>query len=92
MADPALTPHADRELLAQLCFEQFGVQGMFVSSQAVAALYAVGRTSGIVVDYGFEKTGGCAGGVMVPAGSVDMASTHSAWAEDRGVGSMAMPG
>lgn len=56
VAEPLLTPKADREQLAQLMFEVFNTSGMFVQDQASLALYAVGRLGGCVVDIGHEKT------------------------------------
>ena len=55
-AEPILTPRRDRERLAQLAFERFNVAGLFVADAPVLALYAVGKTSGVVVDAGHDKT------------------------------------
>lgn len=53
--EPVLTPREDRERLTQLAFEGLGATGIFVVDQAVLSLYAAGKTSGIVVDYGLDK-------------------------------------
>jgi len=52
LTEPPLNPHKNREKMTQIMFEQFQVQGMYVSIQAVLSLYAVGRTSGLVFDAG----------------------------------------
>ncbi|KDD76092.1 actin, partial [Helicosporidium sp. ATCC 50920] len=72
LLEPALTTREHRERLVQLAFEELGVQGLFVSPQSVAALYASGRTSGLVVDCGFAKTDATAivEGVVLNAGEV----------------------
>ncbi len=56
IVEPALAPRAARERLAQLAFEQLQVPAYFAADAAVAALAAVGRTTGVVVDFGHEKT------------------------------------
>ena len=50
-------PQADRERLAQLAFEVFNVAGLYFADQAALALYSIGKSTGIVVDIGHEKTG-----------------------------------
>ncbi|RMZ55459.1 hypothetical protein APUTEX25_003583 [Auxenochlorella protothecoides] len=57
VADPVLSSRSDRERLCQLAFEGLGVRGLFVADQGVLSLYAAGKTSGLVVDYGLDKTG-----------------------------------
>ncbi|KAL6782075.1 ARP7 [Auxenochlorella protothecoides x Auxenochlorella symbiontica] len=56
VADPVLSSRSDRERLCQLAFEGLGVRGLFVADQGVLSLYAAGKTSGLVVDYGLDKT------------------------------------
>ena len=51
------TPQDDREQLAQLAFEVFNVSGLFFADQALLSLYAVGKSTGLVVDFGHTKTG-----------------------------------
>ena len=47
----------DREQLAQLAFEVFNVGGLFFADQALLSLYSVGKSTGVVVDFGHTKTG-----------------------------------
>ncbi len=55
IAEPLFTPKADREQLCQLLFEQFNVEGLFAHDSAVLSLYAVGKYSGLVLDFGHGK-------------------------------------
>ena len=41
-----------REKAAEIFFESFNVPAMFVSMQAILALYASGKTTGVVLDSG----------------------------------------
>lgn len=45
-------PKSNREEMMQIFFEQFNVPSFYVFTQAVLALYAAGRTTGLVVDAG----------------------------------------
>lgn len=47
-----LTPRANREQLAELFFEAFQVPSLYIASPPVLALYASGRTTGLVLDVG----------------------------------------
>merc|ERR1711872_1126330 len=42
----------NREQMTQIMFETFNMPAMYVAIQAVLSLYASGRTTGIVMDYG----------------------------------------
>lgn len=53
--EPALTSKSDRELLIQLMFEVFNVSSFFATDSAVASLYSIGKHTGLVVDFGYEK-------------------------------------
>ena len=53
-SEQVLTPRRDRERLTALCFERFGLAGMFVAEAPVLALYSVGRSSGLVADVGHD--------------------------------------
>lgn len=52
LTDAPLNPRENRDKAAQLFFETLNVPAMFMSIQAVLALYASGRTTGIVLDSG----------------------------------------
>jgi len=56
VVEPVRTPRRDRERWAQLAFERFNAAGLFALDAPVAALYAVGRSSGTVIDVGHDKT------------------------------------
>lgn len=52
LTEAPLNPSSNREQAAQIFFETFNVPALFVSVQAILALYASGRTTGIVLDSG----------------------------------------
>jgi centractin len=52
LTEAALNPRKHRDQAAEIFFETFNVPALFVSIQAVLALYASGRTTGIVLDSG----------------------------------------
>ncbi|WLF80873.1 centractin- actin- protein of the dynactin complex [Lodderomyces elongisporus] len=52
ITEAPLNPRSNREKMCQVMFEQFNVPCMYISIQAVLALYASGRTTGVVVDSG----------------------------------------
>jgi len=52
LTEAALNPRKNREKAAEIFFETFGIPALFVSAQAVLALYASGRTTGVVLDSG----------------------------------------
>ena len=52
MTECPLNPKENREKLAQIMFEVFSVPQLYLSMQAVCALYAAGRTTGVVLDSG----------------------------------------
>ena len=52
MTEASLNPKQNREKMTQIMFESFNVPCLFVNVQAVLALYASGRTSGVVLDSG----------------------------------------
>ncbi|CAH1239901.1 ACTB [Branchiostoma lanceolatum] len=56
VVEPAQNPLADRERMAELLFEALDVPGLYLASQAVLALFASGRTTGVVVDSGAGLT------------------------------------
>ncbi|KAI8869149.1 actin-related protein [Ramicandelaber brevisporus] len=52
LTEAPLNPKSNRETAAQIFFETFNVPAMFTGIQAVLALYASGRTTGLVLDSG----------------------------------------
>jgi actin len=52
LSEPPLNPKANREKMTQIMFETFNVPAMYGAVQAVLALYASGRTTGMVVESG----------------------------------------
>lgn len=52
LTEAPLNPKANREMLTQMMFETFNVPSVYIAIQAVLALYASGRTTGIVLDSG----------------------------------------
>jgi centractin len=52
LTEPPQNPRTNREMAAQILFEQFNVPAVYMSIQAVLSLYASGRTTGIVLDSG----------------------------------------
>jgi len=53
LTEAPLNPKANREKMTQICFDNFGIPSIYVAIQAVLALYACGRTTGIVLDSGY---------------------------------------
>merc|ERR1719265_1005795 len=52
LTEAPLNPRKNREKAAEIFFETFGTPALFVSWQAILALYASGRTTGVVLDSG----------------------------------------
>lgn len=52
LTEAPLNPRRNREKAAEIFFETFGAPALFVSAQAILALYASGRTTGVVLDSG----------------------------------------
>ena len=48
MTEAPLNPKQNRERMTQIMFEVFNVPCLYVSMQGVCALYASGRTTGVV--------------------------------------------
>ncbi|KAF5828792.1 hypothetical protein DUNSADRAFT_17071, partial [Dunaliella salina] len=55
IAEPLFVSRRERELMAQLMFEHFNVNGLYFQDQATLALYAMGMLSGMVIDIGHGK-------------------------------------
>ncbi len=52
LTEAPYNPRENRERMASVMFETFGVPAVYVATQAVMSLYASGRTTGLVVDSG----------------------------------------
>ncbi|MGQ4891890.1 MAG: actin, cytoplasmic 2 [Candidatus Njordarchaeia archaeon] len=52
ITEAPLTPKENREKMAEILFESFGVPGLYVGTQAILALYSTGKITGLVVDSG----------------------------------------
>jgi actin-related protein len=52
LTEAPLNPKANRERMLQIMFDNFNVPSVYVSIQAVLALYASGRTTGCILDSG----------------------------------------
>ena len=52
LTEPPLNPLANREKMTEIMFETYKAPGLYVAIQAVLALYASGRTTGMVLDAG----------------------------------------
>jgi len=56
MTESPLTKKSSREKMAEILFEGLGCPEMYVGITAVCALYAFGKTTGIVLDAGHTVT------------------------------------
>eukprot|EP01084_Bolivina_argentea_P170279 295070_1 len=52
LTEPPLNPKRNREKMCQIMFETFNCNAFYLSTQSVLALFASGRTTGIVCDCG----------------------------------------
>merc|ERR1712159_436400 len=52
VTEAPMNSRKSREKMAEIFFETFNVPSLFISMQAVLALYASGRTTGVVLDSG----------------------------------------
>ena len=53
VAESPFSSRASREQLTQILFEKFNVAGLFMAETGPLALYAMGKTSGLAVDFRF---------------------------------------
>eukprot|EP01084_Bolivina_argentea_P094556 169979_1 len=56
ITETTLNPKLNTEKLTQIMFETFGVPAYYTAICAVLSLYAAGRTTGIVVESGYDVT------------------------------------
>lgn len=56
LTEPALNPKQNREHITKIMFEKFNIPCLYVCMQEVCALYASGRTTGVVLDSGEGTT------------------------------------
>ena len=52
VTEAPLAPRENRIKMAEILFESFGVPALYVATQAILALYAAGKVTGLVVDSG----------------------------------------
>eukprot|EP01117_Protostelium_nocturnum_P015167 TRINITY_DN5848_c0_g1_i2.p1 TRINITY_DN5848_c0_g1~~TRINITY_DN5848_c0_g1_i2.p1 ORF type:complete len:379 (-),score=62.29 TRINITY_DN5848_c0_g1_i2:13-1149(-) len=52
LTEPPLNPKANQEKMRQIMFETFNTPAIYISIQAVLALYSTGRNTGLVLDSG----------------------------------------
>lgn len=52
VTEAPLNPRANRDHMCQIMFETFNIPCVYVSVQAVLSIYALGRTTGVVLDSG----------------------------------------
>ncbi|KKY27334.1 putative actin [Phaeomoniella chlamydospora] len=52
LTEAPLNPRRNRDIAAQILFEQFNIPALYTNIQAVLSLYASGRTTGVVLDSG----------------------------------------
>jgi len=73
--NPLATSRGQREKVTQLLMEQFNVTGVVFAEGPACALFAVGRTTGLVVDVGHSSTlvAAVVDGVVVPGVSARIA-------------------
>jgi actin-related protein len=56
LTENPIGPKANRERMTQVMFETFNVPFFYINLCPVLALYASGRTTGVVLDSGYDRT------------------------------------
>ncbi|MFX0066526.1 MAG: actin, cytoplasmic 2 [Candidatus Hermodarchaeota archaeon] len=56
LTEAPLNPIRNKEKMQEILFETFNIPALYISNQSVLALYASGRTTGVVVDVGGDVT------------------------------------
>jgi centractin len=59
VTEPLLNPYTNREKIANLLFENLGVQALFFASQPILSLFSTSNTSGTVLESGEGVTQSC---------------------------------
>ncbi len=54
MTEPPLNPKRNREKMTEIIFEKFKPSCFYLGIQSVLSLYASGRTTGLVLDVGYD--------------------------------------
>ena len=94
MTETSLNPKADREKVAEIMFETFNVPYLYLHLQAVLALLASGRTTGVVLDSGesvshvvpiFESYAIPHATVKIPLGGRDLTNYMRKILKERGI-------
>jgi actin-related protein len=56
ISEPALSPYSNKKEIAETMFEKLNVDSLYIAPCSTLSLYANGKTTGIVVDIGYETT------------------------------------
>ena len=56
VSESPFAPYEDKLKMAEVLFEELNVENLYMTNTSTLALYANGRTTGIVVDVGYEMT------------------------------------
>jgi actin-related protein len=56
VSEPAQSPYSHKKEMAQIIFEKLNADSLYIATSSTLALYANGKTTGLVVDIGYETT------------------------------------
>ena len=56
MSEAAFSKHENKREMAEVLFEKLNIESLYITNSSTLALYANGRTTGIVIDVGYETT------------------------------------
>lgn len=56
VSESPFATHKEKYTMAQILFEELNVESLYITNTSTLSLYANGRTTGIVVDIGYEMT------------------------------------
>ena len=94
MTETSLNPKPDREKVCEIMFETFNVPYLYLHLQAVLALLACGRTTGVVLDSGenvshvvpiFESYAIPHATIKIPLGGNDLTNYMRKILKERGI-------